>query len=240
MSFNKCIKNELGKLSKQLVEKINSDIIEKLQLNQWRNTNAVLKLFNNITDKSNCSFIQFDIKEFYPSITENILHQTFKFAKQHTNIDKNDLRIINHCRKSLLFSDNKTWKTKTTDSCFDVTMGTSDGAKMCELVQIYIQSKLKERLPKSNFVQYRDDGLALLRYLNGKETDKVRKNIIRVFKDIGFSLEIETNLKEVDFLDVSLNLQNGTYQPYKKPNDRLLYIHSLSNHPPNVIKQIPN
>ena len=69
MSFNKCIKNELGKLSKQLVEKINSDIIEKLQLNQWRNTNAVLKLFNNITDKSNCSFIQFDIKEFYPSIT---------------------------------------------------------------------------------------------------------------------------------------------------------------------------
>ena len=64
--------------------------------------------------------------------------------------------------------------------------------------------------------------------------------MIRVFKDIGFSLEIETNLKEVDFLDVSLNLQNGTYQPYKKPNDRLLYIHSLSNHPPNVINQILN
>ena len=93
------------------------------QLNQWRNTDAVLKWFNNITDKSNCSFIQFDIKEFYPSITENILHQTFKFAKQHTNIDKNDLRIINHCRKSLLFSDNKTWKKKTTDSCFDDTIG---------------------------------------------------------------------------------------------------------------------
>ena len=32
------------------------------QLNQWRNTDAVLKWFNNITDKSNCSFIQFDIK----------------------------------------------------------------------------------------------------------------------------------------------------------------------------------
>ena len=55
-------KNELGKVSKQLVGKITSDIIGKLQLNQWRNTNAVLKWFNNITDKSNCSFIQFDIK----------------------------------------------------------------------------------------------------------------------------------------------------------------------------------
>ena len=119
------------------------------QLNQWRNTDAVLKWFNNITDKSNCSFIQFDIKEFYPSITENILHQTFKFAKQHTNIDKNDLRIINHCRKSLLFSDNKTWKKKTTDSCFDDTIGIW-WSRICGLVGLYIQSKLEEVLPKSN------------------------------------------------------------------------------------------
>ena len=56
LSFNKSIK-ELGKISKGLVEKMNSDIIEKLQLNQWRHTNAVLKWFNNITDKSNHSFI---------------------------------------------------------------------------------------------------------------------------------------------------------------------------------------
>ena len=126
------------------------------------------------------------------------------------------------------------------DSCFDVTMGSFDGAEICELVRLYIQSKLEKILPKSNLGLYQDNGLRLLRNLNGQETDKVRKNIIRVFKDIGFSLEIETNLKEVDFLDVSLNLQNGTYQPYKKPNDRLLYIHSLSNHPPNVIKQISN
>ena len=28
--------------------------------------------------------------------------------------------------------------------------------------------------------------------------------------------------------------------PYKKPNDRLFYIHSLSNHPPKAVKQIPN
>ena len=108
-------------------------------------------------------------------------------------------------------------------------MGTSDGVEICELVRLYIQSKLKETLPKSNFGQYRDDELALLRNLNGKETDKVRKNIIRVFKDIGFSLEIETNLKEVDFLDVSLNLRNGTFRHYKKPNDTLLYIHQTTH-----------
>ena len=119
-------------------------------------------------------------------------------------------------------------------------MGSFDGAEIRELVGLYIQSKLKKILPKSNFGLYRDDGLALLRNLIRKETDTVRRNIIGVFRNICFSLEIEINLKEVNFLDVSLNLRNGTYRPYKKPNDKLLYIHSLSNHPPNVIKQIPN
>ena len=33
-------------------------------------------------------------KEFYLSITENVLQQTLKFAKQHTNIEKNDLHAI--------------------------------------------------------------------------------------------------------------------------------------------------
>ena len=85
-------------------------------------------------------------------------------------------------------------------------MGSSDGAEISELVGLYIQSKLEKILPKSDFGLYRDDGLALLRNLNGQETEKVRKNIVRVFKDIVCSLGIETNLKEVDFLDVSLNL----------------------------------
>ena len=85
-------------------------------------------------------------------------------------------------------------------------MGSFDGAEICELVALYIQSKLGKILPKSNFGLYRDDGLALLRNFNGQETVKVRKNIIGVFKDIGFSLDIETNLKQVDFLDVSLHL----------------------------------
>ena len=41
-------------------------------------------------------------------------------------------------------------------------------------------------------------------------------------------------------LDITLNLQNDTDRPYKKPNDRLLYIHSLLNHPPQIIRQLPN
>ena len=43
----------------------------------------------------------------------------------------------------------------------------------------------------------------------------------------------------IDFLDVTFDLYDGTYKPYKKPNDRIMYINKNSNHPMNVIKQIP-
>ena len=36
--------------------------------------------------------------------------------------------------------------------------------------------------------------------------DKKRKAIIKIFKYISFSIEIQTNLKEVDFPDITLNL----------------------------------
>ena len=69
---------------------------------------------------------------------------------------------------------------------------------------------------------------------------KKKKTIVKIFKDIGFSIDIQTNVKEVDFLDVRLNLQNSTCWPCKKPKNKLLYIHSWSNHPPQIIKQFPN
>ena len=43
----------------------------------------------------------------------------------------------------------------------------------------------------------------------------------------------------VNFLDVTLDLSNESYKPYRKPNDKPLYVHVDSNHPPNVLKQIP-
>ena len=47
------------------------------------------------------------------------------------------------------------------------------------------------------------------------------------------------NLKTVDFLDVLFDLVNNTYQPYRKPNNELVYIHKQSNHPPNILKELP-
>ena len=126
-----------------------------------------------------------------------------------------------------------------TESYFDVTMGSYDGVKICELVGIYILTRLATIIKKSDCGLYRDDGLVILPNVNGQQIDCTRKNIIKIFKDVGFSTDIETISKVVDFLDIIFNLNNGIYKPYKKPNDRLLYINKSSNHLPQIINQLP-
>ena len=65
--------------------------------------------------------------------------------------------------------------------------------------------------------------------------------MIRTFREnVGLKTTITTNLKTVNFLDVTFNLCTGKYQPYKKPNDTPTYINVNSNHPPNIIKALSN
>ena len=59
-------------------------------------------------------------------------------------------------------------------------------------------------------------------------------------KTLVLVLTFEHILKKQIFFDVTLNLQNSTYRPYKKPNVNLLYCHSSSNDPPQIIKELPN
>ena len=118
-------------------------------------------------------------------------------------------------------------------------MGIYDGAEICELVGIYILTRLATIIKKSSWGLYRDDGLVILCNVNGQQIDCTRKTIIKILKDVGFSIDIETNSKVVDFLDITFNLNNGIYKPYEKPNNRLLYINKSSNHPPQIINQLP-
>jgi hypothetical protein len=118
-------------------------------------------------------------------------------------------------------------------------MGCYDGAEICELVGLLILDKLSNLVAKTDAGLYRDDGLIVLRNMRGRSTDKMRKNIIKLFKSVGFQIEIVTGLHSVDFLDVTLNLKNSTYLPYKKPNDTMLYVHTSSNHPQQILKQLP-
>ena len=52
-------------------------------------------------------------------------------------------------------------------------------------------------------------------------------------------MTIEANKKIVNFLDVTLDLTTGRFKPFSKPATTPLYMHSKSNHPPSIIRNIP-
>ena len=78
-------------------------------LSQWRNTDTVIDWFKSIRNNHLWQFAVFDIREFYPSITENLLKKALTFAEAHTYLSDDDKAIIQHARKSLLFNDQQTW-----------------------------------------------------------------------------------------------------------------------------------
>ena len=231
-------KNEVGRVSKVILANINKELVTKLQLNQWQSSTNVINWFNSIDNKHECKFIVFDIEQFYPSIKESVLMKALEFAKIHTKILKKDIDVIRHSRRSLLFKSGEPW-VKKEDEDFDVTMGAYDGAEVCELVGIYILSILSQKIGKKNIGLYRDDGLALLRNASGPESERIKKEFVRIFKENHLDITILCNLKIVDYLDINMNLNDGSYRPYHKPNDEIKYIHSESNHPPAIIKQLP-
>ena len=89
-----------------------------------------------------------------------------------------------------------------------------------------------------NIGLYRDDGLAVLGQTPQK-FEKIKKEICKVFAKNNPRITIEANKQVVNFLDVTLDLTTEKYKPYSKPTTTPLYVHSKSNHPPCIIKNIP-
>ncbi len=79
-------KTELGKVSKVVLDEINNSIRDSTKVNQWKNSHSVIEWFNSLENKSNCMFLTFDIVEFYPSITQELLEKVIKWAKTITTI----------------------------------------------------------------------------------------------------------------------------------------------------------
>ena len=230
-------KQEIGKISKKILERINQKLVNATNVNQWKNTPSVLQWYKNLPDKRNSAFISFDVVEFYPSISETLLSRALDFASNHVSISTDDHQTILHAKQSLLFNNGNPWQKRNSNTLFDVTMGSYDGAETCELVGCYLLSQLKQ-IPDIDIGLYRDDGLAVLNQ-NPQKIEKVKKEICKIFARNDLRITIEANKKIVNFLDVTLDLNTGKFKPYSKPTTTPLYVHSKSNHPPNIIRNIP-
>ena len=237
-------KSQIGVISKQILQNLNRELREASKLKQWQSTNTVLEWFKAIHHKGRKQFLQLDVVEFYPSITEKLLDEAIDFAKEHATITDQQVKIVKQARKSLLYCRPTTkapealpWRKKNSD--FDVTMGAPDGAEVCELVGLLILSKLQARYKNIDFGLYRDDGLGISTRITPDKQDDLKKDLHRLFATFDLRITVITGKTQVDFLDVTLDLSKESFRPYRKPNDKPLYVNVGSNHPPNVLKQIP-
>ena len=133
-----------------------------------------------------------DIVEFYPTISKEILENAILFVQVYIDIPEKNLPIIKHCRKSLLYNDNEPWVV------------------LKFIAKNHGSSLPSNKLDKQYTGLYRDDGQVLLRNTSKQKTDRIRKDIIEIFNNTGFKIEIKTDLHIVDFLSIAFDLLDGT------------------------------
>ena len=131
-------KSDIEKISKSLLDTINENILKQTNVSQWKNTSQVITWFKNIKSKKTSSFVNFDVENFYPSISIDLFTDAISYAKTITNIDDDQLSIIMQPREPLLFNNNQPWVKKTGEENFDVPIGCYNGAEVCELMGTYI------------------------------------------------------------------------------------------------------
>ena len=109
-------------------------------------------------------------------------------------------------------------------------MGSFHGAEVCDLVGLYILSKLFPIVGAPNIGLYRDDGLGVIKQSFGSTLEKIKKTIISEMLKIGFDIIINIGNTSTGFLDVTLDQSSNIFCPFKKPDSKTCYISNRSNH----------
>ena len=154
-------------------------------------------------------------------------------------IPLDEVEINKHCHKTLLYYEDSIWIKKGEGGNFDTPIGAYDGAEICELVGCVLLYSINKIVDPSSHGLYYDDGLVIVDKSTPKKCDGIRKRLHRLFGEFVFKLDMQTDLKITDYLDVTLNLYNGTVSPFRKMNQDLRYVNRESNHPKQVFKHIP-
>ena len=137
--------NELGYVSRQDLETITANVANTIKVNQQQNTTTAIDWFKLLPEKDKLFFIKFDIVEFYPSISEELLNRSISFASINVSL----INITNYSRKYLLFEKTSTWVKKENNSLFDITMGFYGRAKIHEVAGLLFLNRLCTVIDKS-------------------------------------------------------------------------------------------
>ena len=147
-------KQEIGKISKKILERINQKLVNATNVNQWKNTPSVLQWYKKLSDKSNSAFISFDVVEFYPSISETLLNRALDFASNHLSISADDRQTILHHRQKC-----GSFESAITMSCGRLTMEANGKITKKVYGDWNIWWNISWRISKCEIVQAKQDRL---------------------------------------------------------------------------------
>ena len=154
-----------------------------------------------------------------------------------------DKSMLDNAAKSILVNKEEIWTKQSTSEkiyeLFDITMVSKHGAEISELVGLYILQGLKQTLPDKIIGIYRDDGLVDIdKSTSNVEVEKIKKELHKFAKSIEIKIVFENPAFQINFPDLNLNLKQHSFFSYRKPNNRINYVNSSSNHPLVILKQI--
>ena len=138
-------KTELGIISKNIIQNIVLNMQKTTNNNLWKNSTDTIVWLKNIKNKSKATFIQFDMIDFYPSISKEVLIDSIYYVKNYVEITDEQYQIILAWRKTVLANNDST-KIKTGLDNFDIPMGGYDSAQIADPVGLYILNTLSRTI----------------------------------------------------------------------------------------------
>ena len=201
-------KSEIGIISKDILDRINKEITQATKVNLWKSTKDTTEGFKAIPAKEKRAFITFNVCDFYPSISQDLLQKALNYASRFTTVTPLPPRLP---------MDQEEHKRHI--RCHHGLIRRSRNVRVDWKLLALIAPKFKNEVGL-----YRDDGLAICKATQ-KEIEELKQEVNQVFKSEGLKITIEANKKIVKILDVTFNLTDGSYKPYMKPNNKLSYVH---------------
>ena len=91
-----------------------------------------------------------------------------------------------------------------------------DSTQIADLVGLYILITLSRIVNPIQIGLYYDDGILFIPNSDSPKSSSIQKKILRVFKFLGFKIEISTNIIKSNFLDITLNLSDNSIGHFLK------------------------
>ena len=144
-----------------------------------------------IEQKSNKKFIQFDVVNFYPTTSAELLAAAIQWARNFVDISNEEEQILMEAKKTLIFRKGTPW-CKKGNSEFDVAQGSFDGAETCELVGLFLLFQISGL--NIDVGLYRDDGLAVSSS-TPRQVELIKKKFVQHSENMAWRLPLMQNSK---------------------------------------------